>query len=251
MRRRLTLAVVAVLGTAGCAGHGTTTASPDTLTVFAAASLKEPFEAIAEEFEAAHPEVTVQFNFAGSSDLATQIVSGASADVFASANEPTMATVAAEGLLEGEPLSFATNVLTIAVPAGNPAGIASLEDLANPRYSVVLCAPQVPCGAAAKDVQAAAGIAIAPVSEEGSVTDVLGKVTSGQADAGLVYVTDVAAAQGAVEGIDFEEADEAVNIYPIASTTTDNRLAQDFIALVTGPEGQEILAAAGFGAPAP
>ncbi len=236
------------LGSVSCAGSESTTAGP--VVVFAAASLKEPFEALAEQFESEHPGVTVRLNFAGSSDLATQIVSGAPADVFASANEATMETVQAEDLLATEPLPIATNTLVIAVPPGNPWDIQTLTDLADTDRSVVLCAPQVPCGAASTKVQEVAGIRIRPVSEEGSVTDVLGKVSSGQADAGLVYTTDIAAAPEAVDGVEFDESASAVNSYPIASLT-EERPAGDFIALVTGPDGQRVLAEAGFGRPAP
>lgn len=238
-----------LLGTGACGSNSTTTGG--TLTVFAAASLKAPFEALAEDFERKHSGTSVQLNFAGSSDLATQLISGAPADVFASANEATMDSVASEGLLAATPETFATNTLTIAVPNGNPSGIDSLEDLADPQHAVVLCAPQVPCGAATEEVQRVAGIDIPAVSEEGSVTDVLGKVSSGQADAGLVYVTDVAAAAGSIDRIDFEAAAQAVNTYPIAATITGSPLAEDFISLVTGPVGQEILSTAGFGTPDP
>ncbi|GAB3531769.1 molybdate ABC transporter substrate-binding protein [Arthrobacter tecti] len=221
-----------------------------TVTVFAAASLKDTFTAIAEEFENRNPDATVQLSFAGSSDLVTQITAGAPADVFASANAANMNKLTDAGLVAGEPMEFATNTLMIAVPAGNPAGITGLEDLADPALDVVVCAPQVPCGSATVTVEEASGTDIPAVSEESSVTDVLGKVTSGQADAGLVYVTDVAAAGDAVEGIEFEESAEAVNVYPISAVEGgDQELAEAFIELVTGAEGQEILTQAGFAQP--
>lgn len=229
---------------------GSTSPTADaTLNVYAAASLQAPFENIAVKFEADHSEVSVRLNFAGSSDLATQIIAGAPAEVFASANAATMDRVAAEGLLAATPRTFATNTLTIAVAAGNPLGIDSLESLGDPDVSTVLCAPQVPCGAAAEAVQELSGIPIESVSEEGSVTDVLGKVSSGQADAGLVYVTDVQAAGGAVESVPFDAAGQAVNAYPIAVTGSGGELAQAFVDLVTAPPGQEILSAYGFGEP--
>lgn len=248
MRHRLPPAVstaVVVLLLAACASPTTDA----TLNVYAAASLQAPFEEIASEFEADHPGVSVQLNFAGSSDLATQIIAGAPAEVFASANLEVMEQVAAEGLLVTGPETFATNVLTIAVATGNPLGIGSLDALADPDVSVVLCAPQVPCGAAAEKVQQATGVSIAPVSEEGSVTDVLGKVSSGQADAGLVYVTDVEAAEGAENGVPFDAAGQAGNAYPIAVTGTGGVVAADFVDFVTGQQGQDVLSAHGFGEP--
>ena len=236
-------------GLAGCgapAGHAGTT-----LTVFAAASLKAPFTALAQEFEAAHPGTNVTLSFAGSSDLATQISQGAPADVFASADTKNMAKLADASLVEGTPRDFATNVLTIAVPPANPASITSFADLARPGVKVVICASQVPCGAATKTVEKVSGTTLQPVSEESSVTDVLGKVVSGEADAGLVYVTDVQAAGDKVKAIPFPESAQAVNTYPIAAVRTSRNkdLAAAFIAEVTGPEGRKVLGGAGFGTP--
>ena len=225
--------------------------SGKTLTVFAAASLKAPFTKLAEQFEAGRPGTKVALSFAGSSDLVTQISQGAPADVFASADTKNMAKLADAGLLDGAPANFATNVLAIAVPPANPASIASFADLARPGVRVVVCAAQVPCGAATAVVEKATGVTLKPVSEESSVTDVLGKVTSGEADAGLVYVTDVKAAGDKVKGISFAEAAKAVNTYPIATvgSSGNKELAAAFTALVTGTEGQKILADAGFGTP--
>ena len=236
-------------GLAGCGapagGAGTT------LTVFAAASLKAPFTALAEEFEAAHPGTTVALSFAGSSDLATQISQGAPADVFASADAKNMAKLSDASLVEGTPRDFATNVLTIAVPPANPASITSFADLARPGAKVVICASQVPCGAATKTLEQETGVALKPVSEESSVTDVLGKVVSAEADAGLVYVTDAKAAGDKVKAIPFPESAQAVNTYPIAAVRTSRNkdLAAAFIAEVTGPEGKKVLRGAGFGTP--
>ncbi|MFW5469238.1 molybdate ABC transporter substrate-binding protein [Knoellia sp. CPCC 206435] len=245
---------------AGCAQGEASTAEgqpdqPDrperTLTVFAAASLQESFEAIGAAFERSHPGVTVRFGFGGSSGLVAQLADGAPADVLATANAATMDRAAAEGLVPDVPTRFATNRLQIVVPRDNPAGVGSLADLANPGTAVVLCAPAVPCGAAGVAVERAAGIDIRPVSEEQSVTDVLGKVRSGEADAGLVYVTDVRAAGGEVTGLDFPQAAEAVNTYPIAALedATDEGLAGEFVAAVVGAEGQRVLRSAGFAAP--
>jgi molybdate transport system substrate-binding protein len=249
--RPLAVAAALVAVATLAAGCGQDTASPDTLTVFAAASLKQSFTQIGEQFEADHPGSTVEFSFAGSSDLVTQLTQGASADVFASADTKNMDKAAQADLLAGEPVDFATNVLTIAVAPGNPEGIATFGDLARPGLDVVTCAPQVPCGAATETVEQATGVRLAPVSEESSVTDVLGKVTSGQADAGLVYVTDVAGSGGKVAAVDFPEAADAVNTYPIATLkdSSNAELAQAFVDFVTGEQGRKVLNDAGFGTP--
>ena len=222
-----------------------------TLTVYAASSLTATFEEIGEEFEAAHAGVEVAFNFAGSSDLVAQIQEGAPADVFASADEANMEKLTAEDLQGTDPQTFASNTLEIAVPEGNPAGIATFDDLAGDDVNLVVCAPEVPCGAAAQKVAESAGVTLSPVSEEQSVTDVLAKVASGEADAGLVYVTDVIASDE-VQGIEFPEASAAVNVYPIATVAASANadLAEEFVELVVGETGQGILADAGF-APAP
>lgn len=254
-----TLAAGLLLTTAAACGSSDSDATADsaaapqqtTLTVFAAASLKGSFTEIGKKFEAENEGVTVTFNFAGSSDLVAQIQSGAPADVFASADTRNMDKAIADDLVEGTPADFATNTLEIATPPDNPAKIDSLDDLANPDVKVVLCAPEVPCGSAAAAVEDASGVDIRPVSEEQSVTDVLNKVITGEADAGLVYVTDVEGAGDSVLGVTFPEADQVVNTYPIAalagSENTD--VAQAFADFVTGTEGQAILEAAGFAKP--
>jgi molybdate transport system substrate-binding protein len=162
-----------------------------------------------------------------------------------------MASLADAGLLDGTATNFATNILVIAVPPSNPASVTSFADLARPGVKVVVCASQVPCGMAAEAVEKAAGVTLSPVSEESSVTDVLGKVVSGEADAGLVYVTDVKGAGDRVKGIPFGESGEAVNTYPIAAVGPgrNKELAEAFIALVAGDNGRAILSGAGFGAP--
>ncbi|MCJ1673408.1 MULTISPECIES: molybdate ABC transporter substrate-binding protein [unclassified Rathayibacter] len=228
-----------------------TSALSGSITVYAAASLKGTFTEIATAFEAEHPGTTVELTFAGSSDLVTQITNGAPADVFASADEKNMAKLTDADLIEGDPVDFATNTLEIAVPPANPAGIASFADLAREGVKTVVCAAQVPCGAATVTVETATGVDLRPVSEESSVTDVLGKVTSGEADAGLVYVTDVAAAGDAVTGIEFPESSQAVNTYPIAPVagSANPDLAAAFTAYVAGDDGRTVLASAGFGAP--
>jgi molybdate transport system substrate-binding protein len=270
-RRRVSAllsAALLALGVAGCSvpagdsagsdaappSSGTTTLS-GSITVFAAASLTHTFTEIATDFEEQNPDVSVELNFAGSSDLVTQITEGAPADVFASADERNYTKLADAGLTRGETVDFATNTLMIAVPAGNPADITSLADLAGADVRTVVCAPQVPCGAATRAVTEAADVTLTPVSEESSVTDVLGKVSSGEADAGLVYVTDVAAAGDAVEGIAFDESASAVNTYPIVAVADSgadagtSAIVDAFIQYVTGAAGRAVLAEAGFGAP--
>ena len=249
MRRMLrsAAAAAAITLTAVSCGSGGT-AEPTILQVFAAASLQEPFEELGEQFEAEHEDVTVEFSFAGSSTLVEQIQQGAPADVFASADTKNMDKLTEAGLEAEDPVDFTSNTLMIAVPAGDPAGVEDLSSLTEDDLNLVLCAPEVPCGAATGAVEEAAGLEFDPVSEEQSVTDVLNKVTSGEADAGLVYVTDVAKAGDEVEGIEFPEAQEAVNTYPI--TTVDDsaepELGQEFVDLVTGEEGQQVLAEHGF-----
>jgi len=254
------VAAALTLTLSACAGAAPPATSDDSpasdrlqgsITVFAAASLNSTFTELAREFEQAHPGTTIELTFAGSSDLVTQIIEGAPADVFASADATNMAKLTDAGLIASAPVDFASNVLEIAVPPSNPAGVESLGDLGDPDVATVICAPQVPCGAAATKVQEAAGVEISPVSEESSVTDVLGKVTSGEADAGLVYATDVLAAGEAVKGIAFPESSAAVNTYPIAvvGPSANADVAAAFVAFVTGSVGQGMLQAAGFGAP--
>lgn len=230
---------------------GSADAKESSITVFAAASLTSTFTELAKLFEADHDGVTVKLSFAGSSDLAAQITEGAPADVFASADEKTMATVTAASAAAGEPTPFATNTLEIATAPGNPAKVTTIEDLADPAAKVVLCAPQVPCGAASQTLLAKVGVTVKPVSEEQSVTDVLGKITSGEADAGLVYVTDVVAAGDAVTGVEVPEARKVVNTYPIVALkdASDATVAQQFVDFVTSAAGQTVLTNAGFGAP--
>jgi molybdate transport system substrate-binding protein len=252
------LATLAACGSGSSAGSAGSASSAggssmkrQELTVYAASSLTTTFTELGRRFEASHRGVKVAFSFGGSSDLVAQIQQGAPADVFASADTATMEKAVSSNVVRGTPVRFATNTLEIAVPPGNPAGISSLKDLAKPGTKVVLCAPQVPCGAAAAKVEASSRVVIKPVSEEQAVTDVLTKVESGEADAGLVYVTDVKAAGDKVEGIPFPESSAAVNTYPVAtlSRSGNTRLARQFVALVTGAEGRSVLAGAGFAKP--
>lgn len=262
----ITVAAVALALLTGCStgGAGTsngtstpsstdrTTAGPTgSITVFAAASLQQTFTTLGKDYERAHPGTTVTFSFAGSSDLVTQIQNGAPADVFASADEPNMHKLTAADLIDGSAPAFATNTLQIAVAPGNPKRIDDLDDLTAPGLQVVTCAAPVPCGAATQKVERAAGVTLRPVSEEQSVTDVLGKVESGQADAGLVYVTDVRGAGGKVDGVTFDAARKVVNTDSIGvvKDAPNAELARSFSAFVRSEDGQRVLAAAGFGAP--
>lgn len=256
----LTAAVAAVLsGCSASVSDPAATSSPTrsgddvhgTVTVFAAASLTTTFTRLGTEFEAAHPGATVAFSFAGSSDLVSQLTAGAPADVFASADEKNMTKAKDAGVIEGAPTDFATNVLAIAVPPGNPAHVKGFADLASPSVKTVVCAPQVPCGAATAAVEKSSGVTLAPVSQESSVTDVLGKVISGEADAGVVYATDVKGAGAKVASVPFPEAAKTVNVYPIATVAhAPNREgAKAFAAFVTGSAGRSALQAAGFGLP--
>lgn len=239
---------VAVLALVACALSACAASpAPTTLTVFAAASLADTFTALAARFEDENPGVAVSLVFDGSSGLASQIIEGAPADVFAAANLATMQSVVDAGLARS-PETFASNVLEIATAPGNPAEISSFADLAAPGLLLVVCAPEVPCGAATAAIETSTGVELRPISEENSVTDVLGKVTSGEADAGLVYATDVLSAGSAVTGIPFAEAEDAVGEYPIAALTgaAEPELAAEFARFILSAEAQAELAAAGF-----
>jgi molybdate transport system substrate-binding protein len=251
--KRIVGAVAVVLLLAGCGSSpdGATGSKETTLTVYAASSLTSTFTELGRQFEASHDGVEVSFGFGGSSDLVAQIEQGAPADVFASADTANMDKAVAAEAVEGDPVDFASNTLEIAVPPDNPAGVKSLQDLAKPATKVVLCAPEVPCGAATERVEKASEVDIKPVSEEQAVTDVLTKVQSGEADAGLVYVTDIKAAGDKVQGVTFPESSAAVNTYPIAPLRDSENadLAKEFVDLVTGSDGQSVLADAGFAKP--
>jgi molybdate transport system substrate-binding protein len=246
--KRLVVAALALLLIGGC---GSTEQPTATITVFAAASLKKTFTDIGEQFKTENPGTSIEFTFAGSSDLVTQLTQGAQADVFASADTKNMDKAAEAGLLAGDPLPFASNTLTIAVAPGNPKKITSFKDLTQQGLNVVVCAPQVPCGSATQKIAQATGVKLNPVSEESSVADVLNKVQTGEADAGLVYVTDAIGAGDKVASVPFPEAAGAVNTYPIAVLKESKRqeLARRFVDLVTGDAGQKVLTAAGFAKP--
>lgn len=256
MNRRVVSAVAAgslvVAGLTGCAGADHAGGST-TLTVFAAASLKEPFSVIEKEFERAHPSIDVVVNYAGSQDLVAQMDAGAPADVFASANEATMRAAEGKGLVAGRPSVFATNTLTIAVAKGNPEGVASLADLASrPDLVTVRCAPAVPCGELTDAVVKKAHLSITFDTEQNSVKDTVQFVAAGEADAALVYRTDVQAQKDALESVDIPEAQALRAPYELAETShhPDDASAQGaraFVDFVNGAQGQQALTDAGFG----
>jgi molybdate transport system substrate-binding protein len=250
MRGRAGALVLLGLALAGCSTDSPPEGVSGTVTVFAAASLTESFDAIAERFEAGRPGVDVVVSYGGSSSLAAQLVEGAPADVFAAADEPTMQALVDAGDA-ARPVVFATNTLELVVPAGNPGGVTALADLADPDLVVALCDPAVPCGSAAQALLAAAGVDASPDTLEGDVKAVLTRVSLGEADAGLVYVTDVVAAGDAVEGIEVPEAAEVVNRYPLAvlADAPNPAAAQAFVDFVLSAEGQRVLVDAGFVAP--
>lgn len=221
------------------------------ITVLAAASLTGTFDELGKQFKSAHPGVKVTFSFGGSSTLAQQITQGAPADVFASANTSTMSQVVGAGDAVGEPTVFVRNVLEIAVPKGNPAGVAGLADLAKQGVKVALCAKEVPCGSAAQELFSKAGITPHVSTYEEDVKAVLTKVELGEVDAGLVYRTDVKAAGEKVEGIDFPEADTVVNSYPIVAlkAAPNPAAARAFVEYVLSDAGQAVMGAAGFTSP--
>lgn len=219
-----------------------------TVTVFAAASLKESFTALGRQFEKEHPGTKVTFSFGGSDSLAASITGGAPADVFASASPKTMKIVTDAGDASGTPATFVRNQLEIATLPGNPDKVSSLEDLTESGLKVVLCAKEVPCGAAAQKALDAAGLKLTPVSYEQDVKAALTKVELKEADAAVVYKTDVHAAGGKVAGVEFPESADAVNDYPIVQLkdTKNAGAAQAFIALVRSAQGQKVLSGAGF-----
>ncbi|WP_137810906.1 MULTISPECIES: molybdate ABC transporter substrate-binding protein [unclassified Gordonia (in: high G+C Gram-positive bacteria)] len=252
MRRSIVaVAAAGLLIVAGCSSAGGSDAggsAASTLDISAAASLKMTFTAIADEFEAQHDGVTVRLSFDGSSTLANQIQQGAPADVFASADEKNMRKL---GDLAIDPAVFATNTLVIVTAPGNPRGIRSFADLNKPDVTTVICQSAQPCGAATETVERNTGVTIDAASEEQSVSAVLTKVTTGQADAGVVYVTDARGAGDKVDTVTDPAFAAVVNSYPIAALAGagDGELATQFVDLVLGADGQRILRDAGFGAP--
>jgi len=220
-----------------------------TVTVLAAASLSDAFQEIGRAFEARYPGVRVEFSFAGSAQLAGQVAQGAPADVFASADQDNMDRVLDH--VDGQPRVFARNRLQIAVQPGNPKGIRGLADLARPGLAVVLCAPPVPCGRYSNQALQMAGVQVTPRSQEQDVKAVVAKVALGEADAGIVYVTDVRAAAGKVAGVDIPDSQNVVAGYPLAvlKEGPNPRGGRAFADFVLGPEAGRMLAGRGFAVP--
>ena len=238
----------AASGAASASASGGAGKATGKVTVLAAASLQGAFEEIEKTVEKNNPGLDVTFDFQGSQDLVASLAGGNSADVLATANNSTMKD-AVDQKLVGDQTEFATNVLTLIVPKGNPKNVTGLDSSLD-GANLVICAPEVPCGEATKKLAAALGVTLNPVSEEQKVTDVRGKVESGEADAGIVYTTDAAAAKDKADKIDIPDGG-VVNHYPIAQTATPENAAgaKVFIDAVTGKAGQEVLAKYGFGAP--
>jgi molybdate transport system substrate-binding protein len=261
--RRAALVAASALLLSGCASIGdedpnatqtpAASVAPELtgeLTVYAASSLKYAFDELATKFEERNPSLdVVPIVYDGSSTLATQLIEGAPADVFASADEANMQKVVDANLATGPEL-FATNTLVIAMPKGNPGGVEDLSDLGDDSVTVVLCAPEVPCGAASQKLLANAGVTVAPASLEQNVTAVLTKVAANEADAGLVYATDVRGRDD-VDSLVPDGAADVVNRYPIVALADAPNLeaAQAFAEFVLSPEGQQVLAELGFGSP--
>ncbi|AOR35554.1 molybdate ABC transporter substrate-binding protein [Streptomyces fodineus] len=218
------------------------------VTVFAAASLKESFSTLGKEFEKQHPGTHVNFNFGGSDSLAASITGGAPADVFAAASPKTMKIVTDKKDATGTPAVFVRNQLEIATVPGNPHKVASLKDLTKPGLKIVLCDKTVPCGAAAQKALDASHLKLTPASYEQDVKGALNKVELKEADAAVVYKTDVKSAGGKVEGVEFPESAKAINDYPIVllKNAPNAGTAKAFIALVQSAEGQNVLSGAGF-----
>jgi molybdate transport system substrate-binding protein len=248
-------AVLAAAAAAGCSSSSSSPSagsSPATgaITVFAAASLTESFTQLGKQFEATHPGDTVKFSFGPSSGLATQITSGAPADVFASAAPGNMDDVVSAGDA-ASPQNFAKNTMEIATPPDNPGNVESVKDLADDSVKVALCQPQVPCGVVAAKVFKNAGITVKPVTLQPDVKSVLTQVETGNVDAGMVYVTDVQAAGSKVNGVTIPASDNASTLYPIATINSSKHksIAQAFMNYVLSPAGQQVLKAAGFESP--
>jgi molybdate transport system substrate-binding protein len=249
--RLAALLAVAALALAACgggdddSGGGSGAAAPGEIKVFAAASLTAAFTRLGEQYSAANGGAKVTFNFAGSQALATQIQQAAPADVFASADIPNMDKVKD---LVGTPQNFASNQLQIVVEQGNPKNVQGLDDLADPDLKVVLAAPEVPAGKYAAEALGKAEVTVKPVSQEDNVKAVVTKVSLGEADAGIVYVTDVTAGGDKVEGVDIPEDQNVTATYPMATVKASKapEAAQAFMDLVLSAEGQQVLKEHGF-----
>lgn len=237
---------------AACGDDGSTEASGSQgeLVVFAAASLTDAFEELGEQFEAANPGVEITFNFAGSSALREQILAGAPADVFASADTSNMDQVV-EADAASDPADVVVNRLEIAVPAGNEAGVTGLDDFGDESLLIGLCAEEVPCGELGREVLANAGVTPSVDTDEPDVRSLLTKIEAGELDAGIVYRTDVIATGGSVEGIEIPADVNVVTTYPIAALTgaRNAELAESFVRFVLSDQGRAILTDYGFDVP--
>lgn len=248
----LAFGLLTVGGLAACGGDGQSDdSSSGKVTVLAAASLTEAFEELGAVYEARNPGSEVLFSFAASSELAAQVNSGAPADVFASADEANMQSVVDQGMLEGDPVNFASNVLEIAVPAGNPGEIQGIDDFSKGDLTLAVCAPEVPCGAASALLLEKAGVEPSIDTFEPDVKSVLTKIELDEVDAGLIYHSDVLAAGDSIESFEVPEAELAINTYPIALLAGgDNPTGgKAFIDLVLSRTGQAELGKAGFRRP--
>jgi molybdate transport system substrate-binding protein len=238
-------------GLLGIALAAASRAGAETITVFAAASLGEAFRTIGKDFETVHPGTKVDFNFAGSSTLARQISEGAPADVFASADDENMTKVVHAGDVTGAPQPFAGNRLAIIVPRGNPERVTGLADLGRQGMAIALAAPAVPVGRYAIQAFGKAGVPVPKASNEADVKVVVTRVSMGEADAGVVYATDVAAGGDKVEAVAIPDTHNVTARYPIATLRDAPNAtgARAFVAYVLSPPGQSVLARGGFLAP--
>ena len=248
MRRLASLVMVPIFGLvfAGCASSDDTTTS---LRIAATSSLTEVFNDIGEQFMLANPDITIAFNFASSSDLALQISQGLPADVFASADVKNMAKVTDAGLLHGQPVTFATNSLEIVVEKGNPLHIDSLAQLATPDLLFVTCPIEVPIGAYTAEVLRNAGVTVTPASLEENVKGILTKVALGEADAGIVYRTDILAAGNSVTGVPINDNVNVTTKYLIGALrdSQNQDASQRFNIFLSSEQGQKIFSQFGFG----
>lgn len=246
------LAPVIAFSIAACgsqsSGSEASTIPGSEINVAAAASLTDAFATIADEFEKANPQTKVRASFGASSTIVDQVVNGAPVDALATASESTMAAAAKANVIEGTPQIFASNILAIAVPAGNPANIMSINDLTRPGVKLAVCQPQVPCGQTATELFKRANVNLTPVTMEPDVRAVLSKVTNNEVDAGIVYRSDVVAAGSEVTEIPIPETVNVTTRYPIAPVASrDNQpTTVRFIEYLLSPAGQQVLADNGF-----
>ena len=251
MRIRVEFIFICLVALSPSCSSGSNSAGQKDLKVFAASSLTEVLPELADAFDAEHPEAKITFSFGSSSDLATQVLEGAPVDIFVSADDSNMQKVVEGGEAVSVPTTFASNTFEIIVAKGNPFGIASVADLANPDLIVINCVETAPCGKGAVAILDNAGIKVTPKSYEEKVKGVVTKVTSGEADAGIVFVTDVLAAGDTASGVEIPADINVLSNYLMVVTKSSSHyeLAQAFIDFIAGNAGQTILARFGFLAP--